>query len=191
MERADIYQQVFEQEDFTNKVLLTGDYEKCEFRHCNFSGTDLSKTFFIDCIFSGSDLSNVKLHDTAFRNVQFTGCKMLGLAFENCNRFLLEMNFEGCTLNHASFYQLALKKTSFNNSVMHEVGLTEADLRGSSFTNTDLSGAVFDQTNIEQADLRNALHFAIDPEINKIKKAKFSPDALAGLLTKYEIDISI
>ena len=84
--------------------------------------------FFIDCSFSGCELSNAKLNDTAFRNIQFAGCKMLGLHFENCNPFLLEMSFEDCNLSHASFYQLTLKNSIINNSILHEADFTEADL---------------------------------------------------------------
>jgi hypothetical protein len=32
-----------------------------------------------------------------------------------------------------------------------------------------------------------ALHFSIDPEQNRLKKAVFSPDNLEGLLDKYQL----
>ncbi|RYF84941.1 MAG: pentapeptide repeat-containing protein, partial [Chitinophagaceae bacterium] len=101
MERADTYDEEFKQNNFAEKPLAIGDYEKCRFENCNFS-CDLSKIVFIDCSFSACDFSNAKLNDTAFRNVQFTDCKMLGLHFENCNTFLIEMSFDNCVLNHSS-----------------------------------------------------------------------------------------
>lgn len=188
MERADLYNQVFKQINFIENPLPPGDYEKCRFENCNFSG-NLSKIIFIDCIFSDCDLSNVKLNDTAFRNAQFAQCKMLGLHFENCHPFLLEMSFNNCVLNHASFYQLKLKKTAFTSCMLKEVDFTGADLTAANFDQADLSGAIFDQTILEQADFRNARHFIIHPEINRIRKARFSADALAGLLTQYDISI--
>jgi fluoroquinolone resistance protein len=50
-----------------------------------------------------------------------------------------------------------------------------------------LPRAVFDGTNLEGADLRSAYHFNIDPEKNRVKKARFSFNNVAGLLDKYGI----
>jgi len=63
-------------------------------------------------------------------------------------------------------------------------------LSKASFTDCDLAGAIFDNTNLEQADFRTAIHYAIDPAANRMKKAKFSIDGLPGLLHKYQLDIS-
>jgi uncharacterized protein YjbI with pentapeptide repeats len=67
--------------------------------------------------------------------------------------------------------------------------LTNANLTKAVFTECDLAGAVFDNTNAEQADFSSAWHFTIDPEHNKIRKAKFSTAGLAGLLHKYQLTI--
>jgi uncharacterized protein YjbI with pentapeptide repeats len=57
------------------------------------------------------------------------------------------------------------------------------------FKNCDLLNTSFMQTNLEKADFRTAINYSFDPELNKIKKAKFSLDGLPGLLMKYNIDI--
>jgi len=49
--------------------------------------------------------------------------------------------------------------------------------------------AIFSHTNLERADLRTSYNFTIDPEMNRIRKAKFSLNNLPGLLDKYELDI--
>ena len=72
---------------------------------------------------------------------------------------------------------------------MQEVDFTGCDLTASVFTNCDLLRATFDNTILEKADLRTAFNYAIDPERNKIKKAKFSVSGLHGLLAKYDITI--
>ena len=72
---------------------------------------------------------------------------------------------------------------------MREVDFTDADLSGASLDKTDLQLALFENTNLEKADLRTAYNYSINPEINKIKKAKFSLDGLPGLLGKYDIVI--
>ena len=73
---------------------------------------------------------------------------------------------------------------------MQEVDFTEADLTEVVFDYCDLSGAIFDNTLLEKADFRTAYHYTINPEINKIKKAKFSIAGIAGLLRKYDIEIA-
>jgi hypothetical protein len=49
--------------------------------------------------------------------------------------------------------------------------------------------ATFDQTILEKVDFRTSYHYSIDPEVNRIKKAKFSILGVAGLLGKYDIEI--
>jgi hypothetical protein len=42
---------------------------------------------------------------------------------------------------------------------------------------------------LEKADIRTSHNYTIDPEKNKVKKAKFSIHGIAGLLDKYDIEI--
>ena len=114
---------------------------------------------------------------------------MLGLHFNNCNEFGLSFSFDNCSLNHASFYKNKIKKTIFKNSQLQEVDFTESDLTSSVFDNCDLARATFDNTTIEKADFRTSYNYSIDPEINRIKKAKFFLTGIAGLLDKYDIEI--
>ena len=48
---------------------------------------------------------------------------------------------------------------------------------------------MFSNTILEVADFRNTANFIIDPELNYIRKAKFSGDSLFGLLYKYNLQI--
>jgi uncharacterized protein YjbI with pentapeptide repeats len=72
---------------------------------------------------------------------------------------------------------------------MHETDFTECDLTGATFEACDLLNATFVNTILEKADLRRSVHYSIDPEKNKIKKAKFSMPDVSGLLDKYDIHI--
>ena len=49
--------------------------------------------------------------------------------------------------------------------------------------------AIFDKTLLEKSDFRKAFNYTIDPETNRIKKAKFSLHSISGLLVKYDIEI--
>ena len=130
------------------------------------------------------------LFKTAFREVKFKDCKLLGLRFDKCEIIGLVLGFENCVLDHASFFRTKLQKTVFKNCRLKESDFSEADFSASVFDGSDLSGAVFDNTVLEKADFRLASNFNIDPERNRIKKAKFALDGLPGLLGKYGIEIS-
>lgn len=186
MEKPYIANQIFEK----CTSLAYGEYEHCTFRLCNLEGADLKNFQFVDCRFEDCNLSLVKLGGASLQQVVFEGCKMQGLHFEACNPFLLEYQFSNCVLNLSSFYQTKSKKTSFQNCVLHEVDFTEADFSEAKFDACDLAGALFDRTLLEKADFRSAINYTISPALNRLKKAKFSPDGLAGLLSDIGIEIS-
>ena len=189
MERAYIEDKQFEGIDYTINKFPAADYENCKFINCNFAEANLSKVTFIDCVFDTCNLSAANIHGASFQETQFINCKMMGLRFEDCNQFLLTVSFTGCLLNLSTFHKVKLKNTRFTNCSLQEVDFTETDLTATEFDVCNLLHAVFDNSILEKADLRTAINFSIDPERNKLKKAKFSATALSGLLHKYDLII--
>ena len=175
--------------DFTAQALPIGNYEGCTFVNCNFSNTNLSDVYFIECKLEQCNVSVATIANTAFRDITFKNCKLLGLHFENANAILFEVQFEACQLNLSSFYQRSLKNTQFKNCSLQEVDFVEADLTNAVFHNCDLSYAIYENTILEKADFRTAYHYSINPELNRIKKAKFSMAGIIGLLDKYDIEV--
>jgi fluoroquinolone resistance protein len=189
MEKSNIEGEAFKNADYSQKPIPAGEYDSCTFKNCDFSDSDLSGITFIECIFISCNLSMVKLFNTVLTNVRFRNCKMLGLQFENCNEYGLSAEFEECNLSHSSFYRTKLKKMTLKNLVLTDTDFTEADLTSSVFEKCDLTGALFDNTVLEKTDFRTSVNYSIDPEKNKIRKAKFSISGIAGLLDKYDIEI--
>jgi uncharacterized protein YjbI with pentapeptide repeats len=72
---------------------------------------------------------------------------------------------------------------------LEEVDFTQADLTAAIFNDCNLALAVFYQTILEKADFRSAFGYLIDPEENRVKKAKFSLSGIPGLLSKYQLTI--
>jgi fluoroquinolone resistance protein len=169
--------------------LEIGDYENCTFTSCDFSESDLSDINFLECKFRDCNLSLARLIQTSFREVKFINCKLLGVHFEDCNKLILSFGFEGCILDLSSFNKLKLKGTTFKNSKMVEVDFTGTDLSDSGFINCDLQRTIFKNTDLEGVDFRTSFNYSIDPESNRIKKAKFSLQGITGLLDKYDIEI--
>lgn len=114
---------------------------------------------------------------------------MLGLRFDECQTLLLAFTFENCQLDFSSFYKLKLKGTTFKNCKLHEVEFREADLTNARFDECDLTRALFENTILNGADFRSAANFSIDPELNKVKRTRFSDSGLRGLLHKYDLVI--
>jgi uncharacterized protein YjbI with pentapeptide repeats len=131
-----------------------------------------------------------KIAETAFRDASFKRCKLLGLPFEHCHAFLFSVRFEACLMDFSSFPKMTLKHTPFIGCRLKEVDFTESDLTGATFAESDLSGAIFERTILEKADFRTASHYSIDPDANRIRKARFSLEGLPGLLEKYHIDVT-
>jgi fluoroquinolone resistance protein len=179
----------YEKLNFREKPLARGAYENCRFISCDMSEANLSGIKFADCEFVGCNLSMAKLEGTAFRDIKFKDCKMLGLGFDKCSGFGMSFNFDGCILNHSTFYQTKILKTLFKSTKLQEVDFTRCDLTGSVLEHCDLTGAMFDNTVLEKADLRTSYNYSIDPERNKIKKATFSLSQVSGLLDKYNIKV--
>ncbi len=175
--------------DFVEDGFSSGEYENCIFTNCRLANVNLSGSVFINCEFINCELSNAKIADTVFRDVRFTNCKLIGLQFSTCNKLLLSMEFEGSQLNLASFYNLKLRKTMFNKCELRETDFVNADLSGSQFLECDLNKTLFENSNLSSCDFRSAYNYAIDPEKNKISKAKFSILGVTGLLSKYVITI--
>jgi fluoroquinolone resistance protein len=184
-----IEDQSFKAIDYSTEGIEKGEYDHCTFSSCIFQKVDLSEIIFSECHFEACDLSMALLKGTAFRTATFKNCKLMGLRFDDCNPFLLSLSFEGCLLQFSSFYGMKLKKTPFKNCNLEAVEFVEADLTNASFEQANLSGAIFERTILEKADFRTALHFSIDPEANRMTKARFSSQNSVGLLHKYKLDI--
>lgn len=180
----------FERITFSHDLIPPGSYENCTFDKCILSNLELSNRSFIDCEFKNCDLSLVKLINTSFVDTTFTACKIVGLHFEDCNTIGLTIVFKDCQLDLSSFYKLNLRDIVFSGCSLKEVDFTESNLSKQIFDRCDLSGAIFDNTILEKTDFRTSQNYSIDPENNRIRKAKFSIGDITGLLDKYDIEIS-
>lgn len=179
----------FQQIDYSEKVLRNREFVRCHFIGCDFSKADLRTNDFEDCTFETCNLTMVNLQGVGLRNILFKDCKVMGIDFSALNKFMFSFSFENCQLNYSIFYRTKLKKMKFVNSSLREVDFSEADLSDSTFSKCDLLGATFSGTNLEKVDFRTATNVILDPDNNKMKKAKFTIHQLEFLLSKYQLDI--
>ncbi len=179
----------FKDINYVEMLLRNREFHHCKFINCDFTKSDLRTNIFQDCTFERCNFSMVMVEGVGFQNVQFIDCKVLGVDFSLSSKFALSLSFENCSLDYSVFFRLKLQKTKFINCSLKEVDFTESDLTASEFTGSDLTAAHFSNTILEKADFRTAKNFSIDPEQNKMKKAKFSSYQLGNLLHKYQLDI--
>jgi fluoroquinolone resistance protein len=179
--------QLFEQVALPQKGSIETQFETCTFKNCDLTAVDFSGCDFIKCIFDGCNLSMVKFGHIGFDQVQFNNCKMVGVDFSNTKDFLFSVNFTNSILDYSAFMKKKNRKSHFNNCSLKGTDFSEADLTSAIFEHCDLSAAVFMRSNLTDANFVTAFNFTIDPEKNLLRKAKFSTDGLAGLLTNYGI----
>jgi uncharacterized protein YjbI with pentapeptide repeats len=182
-----IADRTFNKLSFREQPLEAGEYDHCQFSDCDFSELDLMHFKFIDCTFLTCNFSLAKTNGTSFQQAIFKGCKLLGIRFDLCKPFNLSFTFEGCNLEHSTFYNLKIKKTTFRDCVLRSVDFSGCDLSSSTLLRCDLADATITGCNLEKADFRGSFYYRLDPSANKIKKAKFSLDGLPGLLAQYDI----
>lgn len=179
----------FKNEKFHQNPLTKADYEECVFEGCQFQNGYLDNQNFVDCTFKDCDLSNTNVANTIWNNVQFESCKLVGVSFDKSETTFLTIAFSQCNLTLAIFYELSLQKTDFSGCNLSQADFTSTDLTSSNFTDCNLDNTLFENSILDKADLSNAFNFNINPEINSLKKTKFSKEELIGLLKKYDIVI--
>jgi len=189
MARAYFEKKLFVQED----VLPDCDAEcdNCRFENCDFSRYHFEGAEFSHCEFYQCDFSMAVLDDLALHHVNFMGCKLVGVDFGKCSQFQFSARFEDSLMDYAVFHRNNLKKFEFVRCRMREAAFSECDLSLACFDSCDLDRTVFSQCNLEGADLRSALHFSIDPRVNRLRKACFAMPGVLGLLDYLDIRIDL
>ncbi|QRR02443.1 pentapeptide repeat-containing protein [Dyadobacter sandarakinus] len=177
---------LIENKDFGSSD-LEASYEYVEFRNCSF--LKLAGTDFMECVFHSCNLSNAMVRNCKIQNVRFNDCKLVGINFNDTKTFGFSVAFENCNLDYASFDNRKMNQSTFVNCKMHGVNFSNADLSKCTIERCDLDAAIFSYTNLSGLDFTTNYNFSIDPEINTLKKTKFTVHSLPGLLTKYNLDI--
>lgn len=182
--------QVIRSEDFSKQSLENCIFGSCSFHSCDFSEALLRNAQFSACTFENCNFSLPKLDGCRFQDVQFIGCKIVGAEFFKCEKTFFSPAFKRCLLQYCNFSDLMMKKVSFGGSKLNDCHFTNTNLIGADFGGVNLSGTIFHKCDLSMADFTTAIQYDIDPQTNKIKKAKFSlPEAL-GLLRCFDVVIA-
>lgn len=179
----------FQQPDLISSQLKKGTYDGCSFEEIDFSNQFLDGYTFLDCIFRGCNLSNSNVGGSQFSDSRFLDCKLLGLKMENKGMLNSGLTFINCHMDFASARSSILRGTSFEGCSLRDADFSDCDLSGASFITCDLNRALFFHSNLEGVNFTTSLNISLDPDQNRLKKARFSLQSLPGLLQKYGIEI--
>lgn len=175
--------------EFSGSVLKDTEFTDCSFDKMNFEKTAFKYVRFENCTFSKCNLSLIKITACRFIDCKFNGCKMIGINWQEAEA-PVEITMESCKLDYSIFYGLDLRRIEIRDSFAKEVNFENADLSKGKFNGTDFSLSKFKNTNLSFSDFREASNYDINPEFNKIKKAKFSMPEAMTLLQCFDIEIS-
>lgn len=185
--------EVFANLELKGGVLEDLTFYDCRFEGCSFNEASFRRSRFVGCAFSHCDLSMVDLTDTELSGVRFEETALVavnGSLLARTSLAPLELRFDTCTLNYATFRDLDLSGSAFEDCLAHEVAFSGVKLIGVSFCGTDFQGGTFHDCDLSGADLRGARNYRISVEHNRVKGMKASfPEAL-GLLAGLGIILS-
>ncbi|HEX2867362.1 MAG TPA: pentapeptide repeat-containing protein [Ignavibacteriales bacterium] len=174
---------------FSNGELREREFTGCSFENINFEKSKFKYVRFEDCTFNKCNMGLIKITGSRFIDCTFKDCKMLGINWQEAEG-PVEIKINRCTLDYSVFYGLDLRRIEITESIAKEVNFENADLSRGNFNGTDFYLSKFKNTNLSSADLRDARNYDINPEFNKIKKARFSMPEVMTLLQCFDIEIS-
>lgn len=177
----------FEKINF-NEIELDDEYYNCVFVACDLSNKSVLKTEFDKCQFKTCNFTLAKFKES-LRDIMFVDCKMTGADFSEINRFSGGLTFENSHLDYANFVTTKLRKTIFRNCKIHEAYFDDADMANSVFEHCDLERTSFVGTHLEKVDFSTSFNFSINPTMCKLKKTIFSEYGLRGLVAHLNIEI--
>ena len=173
--------------------VLQKEFIACIFIKCNFAETIFQECRFHDCKFKECDLSLASLKECSFNSTRFENSQVIGVDWTQTawakNKFIVfkPVDFVDCVLNHSTFSAMKMKQIQIVRCIAHDVSFEEADLTQADCTYTDFNSSRFLHTNLTEADFTGATNYTIAPQMNVLKKTKFSlPEAMALL---YGLDI--
>ena len=165
----------------------------CRFEGCRFNEVNLKRSRFVNCLFAHCDLRLADLTDTELGDVKFEHTALVAINWSLLARTSLlpiELRFKRCTLNYATFKDVDLSGSTFEDCLAHEAMFSSVKLLKATLRGTDFDRATFHDCDLSGADLQGAQNYQISVRQNRVEGLKVSfPEAL-GLLAGLEVTLT-
>jgi fluoroquinolone resistance protein len=199
MDLSHLQQKEYTSQEFKKGVLKNGqvsrkEFSACTFIKCSFNETVFQDCRFRDCTFKGCDLSLVSLKGCSFTNTRFEDSQLISINWTETTwatgkTIFKPVDFWGCVINYSTFMGLDLKKVTLSKCIARDVSFEEANLTQADCRFTDFLNSRFIRTDLTEADFTGAKNYTIAPNLNTLKKTRFSlPEAMSLL---YNLDICL
>jgi uncharacterized protein YjbI with pentapeptide repeats len=159
-------------------------FRQCRFERVRLAEANLEGCTFDDCEIEACDLTMARVDKAAFREVRFRRSKLMGIDWSGVRGIAFSVSFEGCTLSHSTFADLKMQGAVIRDCKAHEVAFMGVDLSKALFAGTDLHGARFMDTVLVDTDLSEAVNYSISPQQNRLRRTKFSEEAVLALASE-------
>ncbi len=182
LSEVEMSDQTFKSKDFSTCNWNKKSFLDCQFESCNFTESRWESTNFQNCVFLNCNISLIKIEACRLQEVEFTDCKLLGIDFFKCNTTFFHVVFQRNIMQYCNFSGLNMRKNIFKDCKLKECHFSNTLLVEANFSGTELPGSIFHNCDLSKADFTTAYEYDIDPQTNRLKKAKFSlPEAVALL----------
>lgn len=188
------HEEAFELIELKEKTIESKRFEACTFKKCQFTEAEFRQCEFVDCEFIHCNLSMAKFINTGFNEAVFENCKLIGIDWTKVKwpfvKLACPVKFYQCDLSFSNFFEINLVDAVFEECKVHEVDFRGAELNGASLCYNDFYKSIFQHCNLSKSDFTGSTNYLINPEENKITKAKFSFPEVMDLLRHLDITIS-
>ena len=98
-------------------------------------------------------------------------------------------SLQNANLKLCSFSDITLKNCNFSKNSWISCYFYHCDFSKSSFAENDFNQSEFENCNLSEANFKTAKNFIINPQSNRVDKARFSFGGALGLLQSFGIII--
>lgn len=179
---ADGFEQTYEAVTLSDATVVGRYYENCVFRRCAFDKVKFIDCRFVDCTFENCDLVGVRLPGCTVSDVVFKGGRAMGVDWGEAQPITLRVVFKEIRIDYSNFGGLPLKRISFTDCSMQEVGLDRADLTQARFVDCDLRGAVLLEAKLRGAKFERCVGLQLDPRKCKLGDTQVGADTALAML---------
>ena len=168
--------------DFSSINLVEHSFQNCLFTSCRFRETEMQSANFRFCVFKESEFVLTKVHNVTLNDASFESCRIMGINFSEFNNFGFFPAFKNCVIDNSIFNGICLRKGKIFTCKLVDCDFSACDFSEADFTNTVFKHVTISQCNLEKADFRYCQGYRINPDTNRVRKAKFSlPEAQSFL----------
>ena len=175
--------------------LVDIEFNKCNFRNVNFSGSTMDQSTFIECDINACKFQDIKVRDMDLVYATLEEVNFSNSNFRNCHIYdqttLLNVNFSGSTMDQSTFTDCSINTCNFKDiiatnkmevyrSIISNCNFQNAQLIGAEFIDCSFVNPIWNNTNLTNVDFNKSRLAGLNFEGTTLKNANFRYQNLSG-----------